>query len=87
MAILAKTVTVATTATILHTFTNEIQTAKVEVPNAGTTIYIGGSAVTSAAGLPVVANAVVEVKGHANDVLYGITASGTSDTRVLVVGA
>lgn len=87
MAILAKSVTVATTATVLHTFANEIQTAKVEVLTSGNTVYLGGSAVTSAAGLEAKANVVVEVKGHAGDVLYGITSSGTSDARVLVVGA
>lgn len=58
------------------------------VYNAGSvTIYLGGSDVTSANGIPVTAGQHYAVAGLTQaDALYAIAASGSQDVRVLEAG-
>lgn len=49
----------------------------------GASIYLGGSGVTSAAGLELAPGETLNVELMGGDVLYGITASGTVIVSVL----
>lgn len=56
---------------------------KIIIANGSTEIFIGGSDVTSSNGLRLAANARLELDVLDIGDLYGITASGTSDVRIL----
>jgi hypothetical protein len=90
MAVVAASVTVATTATLLSASSETDhasgQSVMVKVPTGGATVYIGGSGVTSAAGFPVAAGEATAFDLSPEDALYGITASGTQAVNVLRTG-
>lgn len=78
MAIIASQVTVATTATLLFTFTNEEQEVHLASNTGAATVFVGGSsAVTTSNGFPIVAATEHVFKGHVGDTLYGIVAAST----------
>lgn len=97
MAVAAVRITVATTATLLNTTsdndpqvmskTGVIQTSEVAVHNKGAaSVYLGPSGVTTATGFEL---AVGETYGGVlapDDTLYGICASGTVICHVLLTG-
>lgn len=91
MAVKSRAVSVTTAATRLDTVdTAAVNEAAQSVAfyNAGSvTVYIGGSAVTTAAGTPVAASSWSPgIELAPGDGLFGIVASGTSECRVLEVG-
>lgn len=91
MALVARKVTVTTTAVLLTqglggAGAQGISDFSAEVQNTDATItlYVGGSGVTTAQGFPVLAGATVKLgELGADDALYGITSSGSIDVRVL----
>jgi len=88
VAVVAAQVAVSTTAALLSADGDGGGASiLVQAPNAAI-LYVGGSAVTSAAGFPIPAgqSLAVDLPG-ANDQLYGILASGTGTAGVLRVGA
>lgn len=91
MAILSRAVSVATTATRLDSTTDNddsISGSSIIVYNNGaSTIYIGGSGVTTATGTPVAASSWSPgIDLQSADALYGIVASGTVEARVFESG-
>lgn len=85
MAVRTTAVSVATTATVLVTGIGNLQDARPWlIHNAGAAVvYIGGSDVTTANGIPVAIGEKVTGFAPANESLYGIVASGTEAVRVL----
>lgn len=83
--VLATAITVSSTATLLPTTALANRRSLSAYNNsAATTIYIGGAGVTSATGTPVPAGTASPAFDIGPNVaVYGITASGTADTRVL----
>ena len=90
MAVKSRAVTVATTATRLDSTdeTDDRSGSSIAVYNASSvTVYIGGSDVTTANGVPVSASSWspgIDLGG--NEALYGIVASGTAAVNVLEAG-
>jgi hypothetical protein len=86
MAVNSRAVSVGTTATRLDNSGNNAQS--LAVYNAGSaTVYVGGSDVTTANGIPVAATSWgpgMDLKP--GDALYGIVASGTHEVRVIESG-
>lgn len=90
MAVSSRAVSVGTTATALDTEgeTDGIKGTSLAVYNNGaSTVYIGGSGVTTANGAPVAAGSWgPSFDLNAQDRLYGIAASGTVEVRVIESG-
>lgn len=90
MAVLAASVTVATTATLLTgTDSGGVtsgQSILVKVPTGGATVYLGSSAVTTTVGFPVAAGEAYAFDLGANETLYGVVATGTQAVNVLRAG-
>lgn len=86
MALVAAAVTVADTATALHT-TNQDPQFKCRViaynNDASVTMYVGGSAVATTSGIPVAAGKSISLDLEPGEVAYAIVASGTLNARVL----
>jgi hypothetical protein len=77
-------VTVDTSADLILAANADRVTALI-VNNGSVTVYLGkANTVTAANGLPLVAGATLE-DGESGSAWYGITASGSSDVRVLEV--
>jgi len=74
-------VTVATTATLLAPANGDRVSIAI-INNGGVTLYVGGSGVTAATGVPIPAGAAL-ADSDSTDAYYGIVASGTVDARVL----
>lgn len=84
MAVISTAVSVATTATVLVSSAGQ----GVAVYNNGaSTVYLGGSDVTTAIGYPLAAGAHVGIDLERGESLYGIVASGTVECRVLKANA
>lgn len=82
-------VSVTTSATRLDTgAANNPQGSAIGVYNNGaSTVYLGGSGVTTATGFPLAAGTSLSVDlKESGDVLYGIVVSGTVEVRTLEVG-
>lgn len=82
-------ITVTTTATPLFSSSNSRANGATAVTNRGaTTVYLGGPTVTSAAGWQLDAGQTVSLNVDTGngDLLYGITASGSSTIHVLRAG-
>lgn len=77
--------TVTTSATLLTAGADiDDLYAVVHVPTGGSTVYIGGSGVTTSNGLAVAAGQYVSVGPLSEgDDLYGVVASSTQDVHVL----
>jgi hypothetical protein len=91
LAVKSRAVSVATTATRLDSTTDQDDASSgqaVAVYNNGaSTVYLGGSAVTTATGAPVAAGAWGPgFDLTISDQLYGIVASGTVEVRVIETG-
>lgn len=90
MAVSSRAVTVGTTATVLDTEgdTDTRVGSSIAVYNNGaSTLYLGGSGVTTTNGVPVAATSWGPAFDlGAQDRLYGIVASGTVDVRVIETG-
>ena len=89
MTVLAASVTVATTATLLSSSTDDSaygHSLLVKVPAGGQTVFLGGSDVTSAAGYPLAAGESCAFDLGSGDVLYGIVAATTQALSVLRTG-
>lgn len=92
MSIKSTAVSVGTTATRLDTADDtgdHIGGESLAVYNNGaSTLYLGGSNVTTSTGVPVAANSWGPALGGilTEDALYGIVTSGTVDVRVLEAG-
>lgn len=88
MAVVAAQVAVSTTAALLSADSDGGgASVLVQAPN-GATLFVGGSAVTSASGFPIPAGQTLSIDlPGANDQLFGILASGTGTAAVLRVGA
>lgn len=90
MAVTADKVTVAATATVVADVDPTRRRIVFKNANA-TTIYVGGSGVTTTAGYPLAQNEVLVVdQGHREDTSpqqawYGIVASGTQPLNVILV--
>jgi hypothetical protein len=86
MPIISSRVTVAATATVLS---DPVRGSLADpigciVKNTGgSSIYLGGSAVTSAAGLELAPGETLNVDLQGGDVLYGITSAGTVAVSVM----
>jgi len=79
-------VTVGNTATALPTTPLANRKSIAVRNNSGTvTIYVGGSDVTTANGYPVLPYEGLPFNMSSGALLYGITASGTADVRVLEI--
>lgn len=89
MAINSKIVSVTTTAGQLNSADADSQAGEsVVIYNAGTaSIYLGGSAVTSAAGFPLGGSATIALTLDGGENIFAITASGTVSTNVLTQGS
>lgn len=87
MAVSTAAVSAATSATALHAIDADL--SGIEVQNVGaSTVYVGGSDVTTANGYPVAAGAswYPPQPLAAGERVYGIVASGTVEVRVLRLG-
>lgn len=87
MSVSSAAVSVATTATALHVA--DADALGIEVQNVGaSTVYVGGSDVTTSNGFPVAAGAAWYPPQPlaAGERVYGIVASGTVEVRVLRLG-
>lgn len=88
MTVEAAAVSVATTATALHS-TESADSDPISLViynNGASTIYVGGSGVTTSTGIPVAAGACLVGELAAGERVYGIVASGTVEARVLRQG-
>lgn len=86
MAVSARVVTVATTATRLDTVSeSDRSTSSFAFYNGSdATVYVGGSTVTTATGLPVpTLSWSPGFELEANEAMYGIVAAATKDVRVI----
>lgn len=88
MSALARSVSVTTSATALNsTPTDSVSGSAILVHNIGaTTVYLGGSGVTTATGAGLASGERLAVDLNFGESLYGIVASGTVECRVLEVG-
>lgn len=90
MAVNSRAVSVATTATRLDATTDgddSISGQAIAVYNNGaSTVYCGGSSVTTSNGLPIAAGTAWSFDLSIADQLYGIVASGTVEVRVIETG-
>lgn len=89
MTVLAASVSVGTSATLLSSSTDDGaygHTVAVKVPTGGATVSLGGSAVTTAAGFPLAAGESATFDLGSGDALYGIVVSGTQAVNVLRTG-
>lgn len=79
-------VSVGTTATKLNTFSddNRADFDALIYNNGASTVYVGGSDVTAASGIPLAAGLSLSVRVESD--LYGIVASGTVECRVGSMG-
>jgi hypothetical protein len=77
------TVTVTTTATALPATAATGRSSLSVKNNGAVTIYVGSSTVTSANGYPLAPNAEISFDVGDQVIVYGITASGSADIRVL----
>lgn len=85
MSVSSAAVTVTTSATALHAA--DADPHSVAVANVGaSTVYLGGSDVTTANGFPLAAGASVPVGLSPSEILYGRVTSGTVEVRVLRQG-
>lgn len=91
MAVTTSAVTVTTGATAILARNNGRRSAIIHVPTGGSTVYVGGSDVTTSNGLPVEAgNSLSLSQGDSHDQTpryeyYGIVAASTQAVRVLEV--
>jgi hypothetical protein len=86
MALASAAVTVADSATALHTANTDPQfKCRVVAYNndASVTMYVGSSAVTTSTGIPVAAGKSISLDLEPAEVAYAIVASGTLNARVL----
>ena len=86
----SQSITVQTTATVLHTSTeygNEPISVLISVPAGAQTVYIGGENVTTANGMPIEAGTWKELDLGAKEVVYAIVSATTQVVSVLRVGA
>lgn len=80
----SRTFTVTTTATKIVAAEPSNRVATIHVVGSGV-VYLGGSDVTTANGLPNEKNAIpIQVEIPANEELYGIVSTSTEEVRVLV---
>ena len=84
MAISSGLVSVAVTATVLHSGDGDGDAVNV-INNGAAVVFVGGSGVTTAAGFPVAAGASLSLEVPAGKSVYGIVSAGTVECRVLVV--
>lgn len=90
MAVVSTAVTVASTATVVATVNATRRRLIIKNPGS-TTVYIGGSDVTTANGLPLGQNATLEIvqatdsDTSAKQLYYGIVSAGTQNVGVLSV--
>lgn len=70
----------------LNNVTDGVCTLALQAPT-GSTVYVGGSTVTSATGWPVAGGTTASFDLEATDVLYAVVASGTAVVPVLIGGA
>ena len=89
MAIKSAVVSVGTAAVQLNAPDADSQAGEsVVIYNAGTAaIYLGGSAVTSAAGFPLGGSATIAITLDGGENIFAIAASGTVSTNVLTQGS
>jgi hypothetical protein len=90
MALIHNNITVGTTATVLAQIPNGVGKVQVSVyNNDNSSIFVGDSAITVTAGsnqgLTVPKSTIVQFTLSGNDVLYGISSSGTSTGAVVVM--
>lgn len=89
MTVLAASVTVAATATLLSSGTDDNaygHSVLLKVPTGGATVFLGGAGVTAAAGFPAAAGEPYTFDLAPGDALYGIVASGSQAVNVLRTG-
>lgn len=99
MAVKSRAVSVATTATRLDSTTDIAPTSLAVYNNGASTVYVGGSDVTTSNGVPVAANTWgpsidLSAATRASDpnyntnaeAIYAIVASGTVEVRVIETG-
>lgn len=91
MAVAAAAITVTTAPTLL-TGTDLAHRLSFAIRNTGTvTIYLGGPTVTTATGYPLDASQSLSIdlrdQASTSEELYAVTASGTSEARVLAASA
>jgi hypothetical protein len=87
MAIKTQVVTVTTSATKLNLPDDTNMGLSVALYNSGAaTVYVGGSAVTTANGFPLAAAGTLSIDLAAGEELYGIVASSTNTVSVLCQG-
>ena len=89
MAITHNIVTVGATATVISTAVNDREghSVCVQNPSASTTVYIGGSGVTTTDyGVALAGGADISIDLLQGEILYGIVASSTQTVNVLRAG-
>lgn len=87
MTVAARAVSVLSTATRLDTTTEQWdQSSLVFYNNGSETVYLGGSGVTTATGVPVSAGQFSPSIDSGKDAIYGIVATGPCEVRVLEAG-
>lgn len=81
--------TVTTTATLVNSGLGVATIPRqiiLSVPSGGSTVYVGGAAVTATDGFPVLAGGALAVE-LVNEPLYAIVASGTQAINILATEA
>lgn len=86
MSLGADRITVGTTATLLATGKVGASWVYLHAPTGGNTVYIGTSAVTTAAGMELPKGALNVIWLAETDNLYGIVATGTQPLMVMQSG-
>ncbi len=78
-------VSVTTSATALPAIPLTFRRALVIHNNGSSTVFLGGSTVTTAAGLPLLANEKIafDIQNNQNVEVYAITVTGTIDIRIM----
>ena len=89
MAVEAAAVSVTTTATLLSVTESDYvggAAYAVTVPSGGSTVYLGGSGVTTGQGFPLTAGNTVSMDLDKGEALYGIVGAGSQTVNVLRQG-
>lgn len=84
MAVSSSLVSVAVTATVLHTGDGDGDSVNV-INNGAAIVYVGGVGVAVADGFPVAAGGSLSMEVPPGTSVYGIVVTGTVECRVLVV--
>jgi hypothetical protein len=89
MAVTHNIVSVGTTATVISTAVNDREghSVLIQNPSASTTVYIGGTGVTTTSyGVALAGGSDISIDLQQGEIVYGVVASSTQNLNVLRAG-